>query len=447
LFVTLIFWIKVLFLLLATVQFLTFLYILCFFRILCLCRSHQFQKGERFHDSDNYALLCRSIEFEKSRVSPDGTLLDNPLEELPGRVIIFTNQRIMVVDSSYFEVDHGELHMETSGGGGCLCCKKKKVTTYSSSKDMTMGHLPNEIMYDLSDWKPARYQRTLEIGGGEHTTRGWDIPSRRSQAAETYPGGPSSTGGGLPLSMGETQPGTTTTIDFAYFRSFHKTEVQDVRMDFISATRTVGHKLAITDERSMLDKVADACCKQGLHNCTNGLMMPFASSITLLITVLALASARPGKDSPEEPLIFGCVALFFNTILLWYWIVRKKVTETLEPSAESERQVRIKLEGQGSLIINVSYAHTTECIARTIAPLMLQENELGKFTKTAQQITTEAQAAVSKAGYDAVQKAQEDVKKLEEMLDSLRAQADRNKTQNVDVKIGKENRDRYPKFK
>jgi len=35
---------------------------------------------------------------------------------------------------------------------------------------------------------------------------------------------------------------------------------------------------------------------------------------------------------------------------------------------------------------------------------------------------------------------------LEEMLDSLRAQADRNKTQNVDVKIGKENRDRYLKF-
>lgn len=345
-------------------------------------------------------------------------------------------------NSSYFEIDHTE-ETKTQKGKG-----KKKKTTSTSTRITKAGNLHEDTMFDLNGVKPARYNRSLTIEGNEFTSKGWDIASKRSH--DPYPGGPSSGAGGLPLAMADSAPGSTTTIDFAYFRSFPRTAVFDIRMDFVSASRTAGHAIALKDERSILDKVGDCCCKQGI-NLTNGIMVPGFST---LLVIIYMVISNESCDDPygwaknvrcQSGQYVAGFALFLNVILIWFWLFYKKQKVTITDSSESERQVRIKLGDQGALVLNVSYAHSTEKVAKTVAKLLPPENELNKFAAAANQILESANAAVVKAEHEALKEAEEDVKQLNAMLDDLHKQMETNKSNNIAVLTGKKERERIPR--
>ena len=79
--------------------------------------------------TETWALHCRSIAIEKTRLlsTDQTTKLDTPLEELPGRVILFTNQRIIIADSSYLDMSFSNVSNGKTDKNGDIVVRRSSL--------------------------------------------------------------------------------------------------------------------------------------------------------------------------------------------------------------------------------------------------------------------------------------------------------------------------------
>ena len=86
--------------------------------------------------SEEALFSCKSIELEKSReeavnkwnIFGAKRIKDNPIEELPGRHVMFTNQRIIIVDSSYLRtLPKDDFNKPLVPAWKILCCDCTKL--------------------------------------------------------------------------------------------------------------------------------------------------------------------------------------------------------------------------------------------------------------------------------------------------------------------------------
>ena len=173
-----------------------------------------------------YAFQCKSIQIEKSRTSNDdrsetaaGYYLDEPLEELPGRTVIFTNQRIIITDSSYAK--------DVQKDPSC----RSRISFQEEQKKDQKGNSMNGTSNLFQDVLPLKLSSTLLSPFGNE--------GKVSENDFIHAGGPSVSAVPL-LTSAPARFNSVTTCDWRYFRSFPLSEITDVRFDFITATRTQG---------------------------------------------------------------------------------------------------------------------------------------------------------------------------------------------------------------
>ena len=121
----------------------------------------------------------------------------------------------------------------------------------------------------------------------------------------------------------------------------------------------------------------------------------------------------------------------------------KKEKEVITDTKTSERQVRIRLKDQGTLVLNVSWAHPTHVVAQCLAAIQPKTNELKKFTSKSSEIVQSAANAVTAARKDATQDLSNDLRALDTMVQALRKGAEQALERNFMIAAGVSSRTRF----
>jgi hypothetical protein len=394
------------------------------------------QPGEKIVSPTFEPLFLKSLDIERSRnigteiTNPDlkgymdtssirlyGELklpIDEPLGELCGRQLIFTNQRIIIADSSYVEI---------------LFTPNKEPDLSGIGIEYTSHQLHSSIL--PPDCRRAKVQSTLALPQTSFET-GWKNLFEERSTVNAVSGGPSAN---LPLMMGATGDGTQTTLEYSYFRSFPLSGIVDARLDFVSAARTDDSDFIdprdlrnicylffdsffdrlVWEPRSD-DLAGCGCCnprgKCGLFvrfrhvfiriffpsmlflfcfltfiNFTNAEIWKYTKLNNTSPSPFVIPNYQP-NDDPDKVKIFrnysnntafkqtakdveglGTFASFLLVFLftarpLWQWVRRRFCCQrriyTMETKLQSKRMVNIRTIDQGSLILDISNYHNSD---------------------------------------------------------------------------------------
>ena len=360
-----------------------------------------FEPGEKPVLDAGAIFQCKTIELERSRVHKPTQLswlfadylpafrLDDPVEELPGRHVLFTNQRIIIVDSSYLSVKAEEVespHLSVCKMFFCNCGLPKGAIfgvliglvvgfllaigfdNKLSNKTLVGGmlalcavagafigarygkklgplkteeHIKLQIDSLLSDdLRKVKYAAAVKGHEGSASANiGWGSVGGLLQKPlpRVSPGGPSASlpfGGGLIELTLEEEVFARTEIDFKYFRSFPLSAIIDARLDFVVGRRTFGR----------FEK-----------------------------------TSRTG---------------FCNELLAFFRCGRTYMKGKHDNTENIRRQVMLRLSDQGTLVLDISEAHSTMSIAKAVAALLPTTNE---FQKQETRLRTETREVVKRA--------------------------------------------------
>ena len=202
-----------------------------------------FQPHEALVHANFGPLFCKSINIERSRTGarpwPDnmngyhsnkdpafkagsangdeGLAVDEPLNHMCGRSVIFTNMRMIFVDASYVEIERSADKAPE---------RTKKGIDFVNDL-IHSSTLPPDCRHD-------KVHATL-IKENAQNRVGWKNLFTDRKMNPYRPGGPSAN---MPLRMGANPNGSQTTIEYTYFRSIPLSGILEARLDFVSAART-----------------------------------------------------------------------------------------------------------------------------------------------------------------------------------------------------------------
>jgi hypothetical protein len=278
-----------------------------------------FRDGEQpIHE--HFAFQCKSIQIERSRISRDvekgqpGYYMDEPLEELPGRTVVFTNQRIIITDASY-AVDVKASLMSL---GGERCDEEK--STSSLFKDVASRKLRSTL---------------LSTQNSEGVLSESDFILAGSPSANVPV-----------LSSAPARNNSVTTVDWRYFRAFPLSVITDLRFDFVSATRTQG-KISYTGGQAPEGIIGDDEEEKESSGCCSFL---FGS------TTKSTPTREGSEKDVEAPPKYGTPQT------------------NISDHVNSKRQVFFRIKDQGSIAFDISSAHSTSSIAECMAALLPRAN-------------------------------------------------------------------------
>jgi hypothetical protein len=284
-----------------------------------------FRDGEQpIHE--HFAFQCKSIQIERSRISPDveegqpGYYMDEPLEELPGRTVVFTNQRIIITDASY-AVD---VKAPLTSLGGERASEGK--STSSLFKDVTSRKLSSTLLSTQNS------------------------EGNLSESDFILAGSPSAN---VPvLSSAPARNNSVTTVDWRYFRAFPLSAITDLRFDFVTATRTQGKISYIggqapegIPDHDKEEEESSGCCS-----------FLFGSAAK----AISGGSQRETEARPE------------------YGTPQMNVSDHVN----SKRQLFFRIKDQGSIAFDISSAHSTSTVAECMAALLPRAHAFEELNQT-----------------------------------------------------------------
>ena len=321
----------------------------------------------------------------------EGLAVDEPLNHMCGRSVIFTNMRMIFVDASYVEIERSADKAPE---------RTKKGIDFVNDL-IHSSTLPPDCRHD-------KVHATL-IKENAQNRVGWKNLFTDRKMNPYRPGGPSAN---MPLRMGANPNGSQTTIEYTYFRSIPLSGILEARLDFVSAARTTAKSR--TDARDLRSweqvfleawnnadrkQIGGCCCKEGgscfrlRHRWVRVILPAILWICGLGVAVVFYISSKTwNKQGAKSKTAFG-FAVFFSLMLwllmlarpFWQFVRRscccqRKLTE-IDSELEVKRQILVRTVDHGTIVLDVSNVHNTREIVAALNGLIRAS---GAFTQHAQ---------------------------------------------------------------